>query len=292
VSRPVALLLGPYAAPLLKSSLAAAYSLVRFDGNALQLAAAVLRHGAHIAHVQGSAAYVVAAKLCGARVVFHIPDGVRASRWVLRMADAVVVRSQEEGEAYEAMLPGQYIGVVPHGIDAAPYLRYNRRTPDAASAIKLLHFGYHGMPLEVLARLREQGVWARLTIAGSGPRHALLRTKARLLGLSAQVTFAPPAWGDYKLKLLRDADVLLIPSEAEERLEAMAAGVVPIGEGKDDADAIAAAVATLHVDRAGLARSSHACRQRIQSAFSLERLAEDFTAIYAILIPWPASRAG
>jgi glycosyltransferase involved in cell wall biosynthesis len=292
VSRPVALLLGRQPETLLKSSLATAYSLVRFEGNALQLAAAMLRHGAQIAHLQGCAVHVVAAKLCGARVVFHIPHDAKVSRWVLRMADAVVVRSQEDCEAYEAMLPGRYVAVVPHGIDAAPYLRYNRRTPDAASALKLLHFGHHGTPLQVLARLREQRVLPHLTIAGSGGEHTLLRTTARTLGLSAQVTFAPPAWGEYKLRLLRDADVLLVPGEGEERLEAMAAGVVPIGEHNDDADAMAAAVARLHADRAALARSSRACRDRIRSAFSLERLAEDFTAIYSILIPWPASRAG
>jgi glycosyltransferase involved in cell wall biosynthesis len=288
VSRPVALVHGAQAAALVKSSLAAAYALVPFEGNALQLAAAVLRHGAQIVHLQSSAAHVVAAKLCGARVVFQISNSLNVTGWELRLADAVVVRSHEEREAYEAMLPGRYIGVVSHGIDATPYLRYNRRSPDAASALKLLHFGEHAKPLEVLARLRQQGVTALLTIAGSGP--ALLRAKARALGVAAQVTFAPPAWGDYKIKLLRDADVLLVPGEA--LLEGMAAGVVPVGEDNAEPEATAALVARLHADRVELARLSQGGRQRVQSAFSLERLADDLSAIYSILIPWPASQAG
>jgi glycosyltransferase involved in cell wall biosynthesis len=292
VSRPVALVHGAHAASLVKSSLAAAYTLVPFEGNALQLAAAVLRHGAQIAHLQGSAAHVAAAKLCGARVVFEISNPLNVADWVLRLADAIVVRSHEEREAYEAMLPGRYIGVVPHGIDATPYLRYNRRTPDAASALKLLHFGEQAKPLEVLARLRERSVTARLTIAGSGPGQTLLRAKARALGLVSQVIFAPPAWGDYKIKLLRDADVLVLPGERDEMLQGMAAGVVPVGESNDDADAVALLIGRLHADRVELARLSQRGRQRVQSAFSLERLADDLSAIYSILIPWPASQAG
>jgi glycosyltransferase involved in cell wall biosynthesis len=271
-----------------RSSLAAAYTLVPFKGNPLELAAAVLRHGAQIVHVQSSAAHVAAAKLCGARVVFQISNPLKVKNWALRLADAIVVRSHEEREACEALLPGRYVGVVADGIDAAPYLKYNRRAPEQGSALKLLHFGEQAKPLQVLACLREQGVTARLTIAGSGP--GLLRAKARSLGLAAQVTFAPPAWGDYKIKLLRDADVLLMPGEA--LLEGMAAGVVPVGEDNADPEASATVLARLNADRAELARLSQGGRQRVQSAFSLERLADDLSAIYSILIPWPASRAG
>jgi glycosyltransferase involved in cell wall biosynthesis len=290
VSLPVALVHGARATSLVKSSLANAFTLVPFEGNALQLAAAVLRHDAQIVHVQSSTAHLIAAKLCGARVVFEISSDVQKS--VLRFADAIVVRSHEEREAYEALLPGRYIGVVAEGIDAAPYLRYNRRAPDAASALKLLHFGEQAKPLEVLARLRERGVSARLTIAGGAPGQTLLKAKARTLGIGGEVNFAPPAWGHFKVKLLRDADVLMLPSEREELLQGMAAGVVPVGENNEDADALALSIARLDADRAELARLSRGARQRVQSAFSLERLADDLSAIYSILIPWPASRAG
>ena len=292
MSRPVALVHGAHAASLVKSSLANAFTLVPFEGNALQLAAAVLRHDAQIVHVESSTAHLVAAKLCGARVVFQICNPVNVTNWALRLADAIVVGSHEERQAYEAMLPGRYIGVVPEGIDAAPYLRYNRRTPDAASALKLLHFGEQAKPLEVLARLRERGVTARLTIAGSGPRQTLLRAKARALGLAGEINFAPPAWGHFKVKLLRDADVLVLPAERDELLQGMAAGVVPVGEHNEDVEALAVSIARLHADRAELARLSQRGRQRVQSTFSLERLADDLSAIYSILIPWPASRAG
>jgi glycosyltransferase involved in cell wall biosynthesis len=72
----------------------------------------------------------------------------------------------------------------------------------------------------------------------------------------------------------------------------MAAGVVPVGEDNAEPEAMATVLARLHADRAELARLSQGGRQRVQSAFSLERLADDLSAIYSILIPWPASRAG
>jgi glycosyltransferase involved in cell wall biosynthesis len=232
----------------------------------------------------------VAAKLCGARVVFHIPHQGRAANWLLRLADVIVLRSHDEREAYEASLPGRYIAVVPQGIDPAPYLRYNRRAPDPLTPLKLLHFGEQGHALEALARLREEGLQCRLTIAGSGPQ-TLLRSRARELGLSGEITFAAPAWDDYKAKLLRDADVLLVASEDSEALEGMAAGVVPVVMSAGP-DAVAKAIAALDADRAELARRSHACRQRVQCEHSLERMADDFSAIYSVLIPWPASQAG
>jgi glycosyltransferase involved in cell wall biosynthesis len=292
VSGPVALVHGGQAASLARSSLAAAYTLVPFQGSPFALAAAVLRQGAHIVHVQNSGAHVAAAKLCGARVVLQISNPLNVENWALRLADAILVGSHEEREVYEALLPGRYVGVVAEGIDAAPYLKYNRRTPEAGSALKLLHFGEQAKPLEVLSHLREQGVSARLTIAGGAPGQTLLRAKARALGLAAQVNFAPPAWGHFKVKLLRDADVLMLPAERDEMLEGMAAGVVPVGENNEDAEAVALSIARLHADRAELARLSQGGRQRVQSAFSLERLADDLSAIYSILIQWPASQAG
>ena len=289
MTRPRALVLGREAEPLLGSRLAASFSLSRFEGSALALAAEILRRGAHIVHIDGSAAHVAAAKLCGARVVYH--SGARAPHWGLKLADVLVVETDAQREALEARLPGHCIAVVPPVIDPAPYLRYNRRAPDPGTPLKLLHLGELATPLEVLARLREQRVTALLTIAGGGPGYSPLRARAQALGLAGQVTFAAPAWGEYKAKLLRDADVLLVGDQGREALEGMAAGVVPV-EARQSPDAAVSTVAGLDSDRARLARMSHAYRQRILADHSLERMADDFGAIYSLLLPWPASQAG
>jgi glycosyltransferase involved in cell wall biosynthesis len=50
-----------------------------------------------------------------------------------------------------------------------------------------------------------------------------------------------------------------------------------------DSDAIAQSIAALSQDRAALARMSAACRKRIAGAYSIERLATDFSGLYASL---------
>jgi glycosyltransferase involved in cell wall biosynthesis len=363
--KPVALLLGPslqaisgvttHVNSLLGSQLAAAYALAhfqvgsegrnespldklaRFAASPLQLAAAILRHDARIVHINCSLnakawwrdlAYLVVAKLCGARVVFQKHGGnleqfaanpafAAFVRAVLRMADAIVVLSHAEMKIYEDFVPGQNVAVVPNGIDPAPYLKYNRRPAEPAAPLKLLYIGRlaprKGLS-ETIEALAMMGVRPQLIIAGSGPEEPRLRAQVRELGLNDHVTFAGPAWDDYKIKLLNNADVLLLPSYSEglpySLLEGMAAGVVPVvtpvgaipdvvHEGQhgrfvpvQDAHAIAAVLKSLNEDRAALARMSQACRGRILSAYSLERLADDFIAIYSILLPWPASQAG
>jgi glycosyltransferase involved in cell wall biosynthesis len=50
-----------------------------------------------------------------------------------------------------------------------------------------------------------------------------------------------------------------------------------------DAEAIAEALASLAADRAALLRMSAACRKRAAMTYSLERLARDFSTLYASL---------
>lgn len=314
--------------------------LARFVASPFLLAARILREGASIVHVNSSLnakawwrdlAYMAVAKLCGARVVYQKHGGTLESfcrnpvfsflvRQSLKLPDAIVVLSQAEREAYGRLVPGQNVAVVPNGIDPAPYLRYNRRPPDPAAPLRLLYIGRlaprKGLSeaLEALALARAEGVAAQLIIAGSGPEEGRLRAQARALLLNEAVTFAGPAWGEFKTKLLSNADVLLLASYSEglpySVLEAMAAGVVPIvtpvgaipdviTEGVhghfvpvQDAKALSKVISVLAEDRAAVARMSHACRTRVAAAYSLERLADGFTAVYSALNPWPASQAG
>ena len=85
-------------------------------------------------------------------------------------------------------------------------------------------------------------------------------------------------------------------------LEGMAAGLVPIvtrvGAIPDvvtpevhglfvpprDPQAVAAALETLHADRAALARMGAAARERVKSHYSVDRVAGDFTVLYRILV--------
>ncbi len=368
MTRPVALVLGPslgaisgvttHVNSLLGSPLGRAYRLIHFQvgsegrgesrlgrlGRAVTspvaLAAAILRHDAAIVHVNNSLnakawwrdlAYLVVAKLCGARVLFQKHGGELRQftanpafaflfRRALRLADLLVVLSQGELEAYRAFVPGQSVAAVANGIDPAPYLRFSRAPADRPAPLNLLYIGRlaagKGLSesLEALAALRGEGLWPRLVIAGSGAEEPRLRARVRELGLGDQASFAGAAWGEHKTRLLGEADVLLLPSYSEglpyALLEGMAAGVVPIvtpvGAIPDvvshnvhglfvpvkDPGSIAQAIRSLEANRAALARMSQACRSRIASGYSLERLADDFNALYSALLPWPASQAG
>ncbi len=252
------------------------------------------------------------AKLCGARVVYQIHGGAigllprSALRVVLQWPDVVVALGRAELEALRELLPRQNVALVPNAIDCRAFLRPRR---PAAGPLKLFHIGRllktKGVfeIVQGLALARERGVDARLVIAGDGPELARLEQAVAELGLAPHVTFAGPAFGERKAKLTCEADVLLLPTYHSEGLpyallEGMAAGLVPIvtrtaaipdvvTEGVHglfvpprDPQAIARALAALDADRASLARMGAASRERAVACYSIERLAEDFTALY------------
>ena len=297
-----------------------------------QLAAAILRRGAAVVHVNTSImprsywrdlANVAVAKLCGARVVYQVHGGAAPEaffahpllkgffRATLRLPDALVVLGTAQLEAYRAFVPGANIAAIPNGIDFRDFSTPHR-SPNANAPLRLLYIGRLaprkglGETLAALAAARSSGLAARLVIAGAGPEEPLLRQQVNDYGLQGEVTFAGPAYGEDKKKLLAEADVLLLASHGEglpyALLEAMAAGIVPVvtrvGAIADvvqhgvhgvfvpvgDAGAIAAAIRELACERKRLARMSAACRERVAARYSVERLADDFGALYRRLV--------
>jgi glycosyltransferase involved in cell wall biosynthesis len=265
--------------------------------------------------------YLAVAKLCGARVLLQKHGGTLQAfcgrsrlfaafvRATLKMADAVVVLSRAELNEYERLLGERGVVLLPNGIDCAPYRKYNRAPAAPSEPLRCAYIGRlaprKGLE-EILASM--PSTRATLVIAGSGPDEARLRLRARELKVEDRVRFAGAAFGEDKARLLSQADVLLLPSYSEglpyALLEAMAAGVVPVvtrvGAIPDvvdagvhglfvpvgDAQAIAASLASLDADRAWLARMSAACRKRVAGAYSIERVAADFSGLYAeLLVP-------
>jgi glycosyltransferase involved in cell wall biosynthesis len=359
VKRPVVLLLGPsreaisgvttHVNALFGSRLAAHFELVHFQvgsegrqegalGKLLRfvtspfaLASAIVRHDAELVHINTSLnaksywrdlAYLVVAKLCGARVVYQVHGGSLATfgssfvRWSARLPDVVVVLSHAERDRFRAAAPAQLVEALPNGIDCQPYQRYNRALPERDAPLRLIYIGRlapgKGLleSLEALRIARTRGVAARLVLVGSGPEEPRLRQYVRDAGLVRDVTFVGPAYGDVKARLLSQADVLVLPSYSEglpySLLEAMAAGVVPVvtpvgaipdvvAEGEHgllvpprDADAIAIAIERLSKDKAALARMSAVCRKHVAAAYSIERVAKDFSELYWGLCARPA----
>jgi len=312
--------------------------LARLITSPFRLMAAIARTGADIVHVNTSLSpkaywrdlmYVLAAKLCGARVVYQIHGGAvsllwrRALRATLQWPDVIVVLAQSEFEEMRELVPDQNIALVPNAIDCEPLLQQGDGGRSADTPLKVVHIGrllktkgVYEM-VEGLALARQQGVAASLVIAGDGPELCGLQKAVDQLGLAEHVTFAGPAFGERKARLLGEADVLLLPTYHSEGLpyallEGMAAGLAPIvtrvaaipdvvTEGVHglfvpgrDPQAIAQALAALAVDRARLVRMAAACRERVAASYSIERLADDFTMLYHKLErkSWAPSRAG
>jgi glycosyltransferase involved in cell wall biosynthesis len=357
--RPVAILLGPdreavsgvstHLNLLLASRLVDEFSLVHFQvgsegrdegacGRLLRLlvspfslALAILARGAAIVHLNTSLnaraywrdlAYLVIARLCGARVLYQVHGGALPQQFcgrsrvvaaflraTLRMPDAIVVLAQSELDAYRRFVPGQQVLACPNGIDCADYAKFARLRSDAASPLKLVFVGRLAKEkglyeaLQGLKLAQERGARARIVLAGSGPEEARLRQFAEELGLTEDVSFIGPAFGDNKIRLLSDADALILASYSEglpyALLEGMAAGApaittrvgaIPdvVTDGVDglfvpcgDPGAIARAIGRLAADRDLLARMSAACRRRIAGRYSLQRLCGELRRLYS-----------
>ncbi len=286
----------------------AAARWLRLAASPFALAAAVLRRGAAVVHLNTSLnakawwrdlVYLLVAKACGARVVLQVHGGaldrfVYVLRAALRWPDAVVVLSRREQDSWRRLVPEQSVALLPNGIDCAPYLKYSRRAPAVDEPLRLAYIGRlapaKGLTetIEALALARSNGVDARLVIAGSGPEEAGLRAAVRDLGLEDEVRFAGPTVGEQKALLLSQTDVLCL---------GVVPIVTPVGGIPDvvhdgvhgafvpvrDCDALAQAIVALARDRAALARMSAACRQRAAGAYSIERVTADFSSLYSSL---------
>jgi glycosyltransferase involved in cell wall biosynthesis len=305
--------------------------LVRLLVSPFSLALAILARSAAIVHLNTSLdaraywrdlAYLVVARLCGARVLYQLHGGALPLqffarsrvltaflRGTLQLPDAIVVLAQAELEAYRKFVPGQQVLACPNGIDCTDYAKFARVRSDAAAPLKLVYVGrlvrekglydaLHGLKLA-----HARGARAQVVLVGSGPEEAQLRRFAEELGLAADVSFVKPAFGESKIKLLSDADVLILASYREglpyALLEAMAAGTPAIttrvGAIPDvvtdgvhgllipprDPEAIARAIGRLAADRDLLARMSAACRSRIAGRFSMERLSGEIRRLYS-----------
>ncbi|HEX6733896.1 MAG TPA: glycosyltransferase family 4 protein [Azonexus sp.] len=267
-------------------------------------------------------AYMLVARLFGVPVLCQVHGGslprfsaaagffAPLLHAMLRLPDILVVLARSELESYRRLVPGQPVVLLPNAIDPRSYAALDRPAPDGRP-LQLLYIGrlsrekglYEALGGLRLARVH--GIAARLTIAGAGPDAAALRNKVGQLDLERDVRFVNPVFGEAKLALLARCDALLLPSYSEglpyALLECMAAGmpaiVTPVGAIPDvvverqhglfvpprDMPSIARAIAHLAGDPGRLAQMGAACRQRIAATYSVDRLSEEFTRLYAEL---------
>lgn len=230
-------------------------------------------------------------------------------RWVLRSTDAVVLLSQEELHAYRDFVPGHYLEVIPNAIEIGidPGWKKNSITRD--KPLQLVFVGRLAAVkgifeiIEALELICNQGRNIRLTIAGGGPDEDKLMAVVNEKGLNNSVCFVGAVYGKDKDRIWQDADLFVFPTYHREGLpyallESMAARtppvISPVGAIPDVmADGVhgvfvpsrqpallAKAIEQLDDDRALISRMGEAGRQRVESYYTVTRLAEDFRNLY------------
>lgn len=156
------------------------------------------------------------------------------TRYGIKQSDGVTAISNYLKDATIETFGFDNVTVIPNFINAAEYQKHNvpelRRElapEDEPLLVHVSNFRPVKRPVdcvEVLARVREAGVKARLVMVGDGPERARVENRARCLKVYEHCSFVgkQPRIVDY----LSAADVLLLPSEQESfglaALEAMA----------------------------------------------------------------------
>ena len=307
--------------------------LLRLATSPFALAWRLLRSQPRIVHINTAfdlkgywrdLVYLAVAKALRHKVVYQIHGGAlpgelfarsRALTALLRHAlswpDAVVVLGRSEAAAYREFAPAARLcriaNAVPLCAAELSAERYAAGRPLAIAYLGRLAADKGILEaVEAVAMLRDRGIDARLTIAGTGAALEQIRTAIASAGLADRVRLVGAVTGGAKQQLWQRTDVFALPTSREglpyALLEAMSCGAVPVispvGAIPDvmqdgvhglfipprDPRALAAALERLATDRALLHRLALAARARVASEYSIARLAQQFTALYRSLL--------
>jgi glycosyltransferase involved in cell wall biosynthesis len=264
--------------------------------------------------------YQGVAKALGMRTVLHLHGSgydefyadlpvkhQAAVRAFFARADAVVALGDhwKRFMLTELRLPAAKVVEIPNGVPAAPVVA---RPPNAVPAIAFLGEVGHRKGVDVLidalARLKADGLAFTATIGGNGDLETA-RAHAQRAGVIDWIAF--PGWVDEAGadKVLRGADLLVLPSRAENQpvaiLEAMARGLPVVStriggipqqvlDGEtgllvepDDAAQLAQALAALILSPERRAAYGQAGLRRFEAHFSVAACAERFAELYRSL---------
>lgn len=198
------------------------------------------------------------------------------------------------------------IRVVHCGVDLTafpPAAHDPRATFSILSVGRLVAVKAHGVLLAAVGALRAEGVDARLTLVGDGPRRAALEALVRERGLAEHVHFAGRIGQDEIGAYYRDADVFCLPSFAEGvpvvLMEAMASalpvvstrvngipelvedGVSGLLVAPGRSDLLATALRRVAEDPARRAELGEAGRARVAERFEVEACAAELAGLFA-----------
>ena len=265
--------------------------------------------------------YLAVAKVLRRKVVYQVHGGALPEQFfphsrlltallrrVLMWVDVVVLLAKCEMTAYEEFAPrARLIRIA----NCVPIEQGQRSSGSDRAVLSVAYIGRltasKGIfeTIEAVRLLRDRGIEVSLTIAGSGEALEAIEHAISAGGLTGRVRLVGEVFGEAKHHLWCRTDVLALPSYREglpyALLEAMACGVVPVtspvGAIPDvvldrqhgllvppkQPQAVALALQQLAGDRLLLQRLSHAARERVETRYSVTRLADQFTELYESL---------
>jgi glycosyltransferase involved in cell wall biosynthesis len=145
-------------------------------------------------------------------------------RWVLKRIDHVLVVVEESGERVRALgVPDERVTVVSNTPSLSRLRELSPRVHMQGKPIELIYLGLLEAPrglavlIDAVARVRQAGVAARLTILGDGRERGNFEQRSRSLGLDADtVRFLGRVPYSDAVRMLQGADVGVVPHKANE----------------------------------------------------------------------------
>ena len=193
------------------------------------------------------------------------------------------------------------IPVIPNGVDTSQFTASNRdwSSPHILSVGRVVYQKGFDLGMRALSQLKDlEWTW---TIAGDGPQMAMLKAMAEEYGINDRIRFSGWLSSEQLKEQYAAANVFLFPSRHEGMpnavLEAMASGLPVVatkiagneelvvdGEtGKlvptEDVDSLRESLRPLLVDAQMREQMGRAARQRVESSFSWNRVAEQYELI-------------
>jgi glycosyltransferase involved in cell wall biosynthesis len=227
---------------------------------------------------------------------------------VLLCADVVILLAQEELRSYREFAPTARLELVANAVEIGADASWKENAATQIRPLRLIYMGRLDACKGIFELVEGFEIAMRqindvvLTIAGSGPDENRLRARVDQLGLAAHVHFIGVVTGEEKKRAWEEADLFIFPTYAEglpyALLEAMAARTPPlvsavgaITDVIEDGEhgffialknprALAEKIVRLNGERDLICRMGEACRQRIVSHYSIERMAQDFSRVY------------
>lgn len=169
---------------------------------------------------------------------------------LIRAAAGVHCTAEAEWAQVQQFVRDGHSIVLPNPIDLRKFLPARRVHPTSLPQIPVVLFFSRLHPqkgaeylLRAVAQLRARGMLLRVVVAGAGePEYEQsLKNLCDALGITEEVAFVGPVWGDGRAKLYQESDIFVLPTSSENfgrvLFEALACGTVVVTtKGVDTAD--------------------------------------------------------